>query len=555
MKLIRPGILLLAVLLLAACAAQTESDRLHEIVDREWHARLREFPLFATSVGVHVNDNRLPEMRLEDLERRDAMWRDLLAELDAIDRARLDAEDQINLDILRAQLENRIAGFEFGAYQIPLNADSGFHTGFARLPQNVPLDTVAAYENYIERLRGFSRYVDEQIALMRIGLERGMTLPRAVLDGIEHSMATHVVDDPVRSVFYAPFESFPASFAPEEREEMRREGVEAIVAGVVPGYRTLLEFMVEEYIPNARTTLGASELPRGREYYAQRLRHFTTLELTADEIHEIGLAEVERILGEMNQVIDAVGFEGSFMEFLDFLRTEPRFYASTPEELVKEAAWIAKRMDGKLPSLFRTLPRLTYTVEPVPADIAPKYTAGRYVGAPIGSDQPGRYWVNTYGLEARPLYNLEAGAHAARVGPRPSLPDRAQPGAGRPAELPPLLLSVRLRRGVGALLRVARHRGRLLHRPVQQLRPPHVRDVARLPPGRRHRRARQGVEPRADDRLPGLAHRAAAARGAHRDRPLHLLARPGRRLQDRRARDPQATASRRGGARRAVRRP
>ena len=144
MKLIRPGMLFLAALLLAACAAQTESDRLHEIFDHEWHARLREFPLFATSVGVHEYDDRLPEMRLEDLKRRDATWRGLLAELDAIDRARLDAEDEINLDILRAQLENRIAGFEFGSYQIPLNADSGFHSGFARLPQNVPLDTVAA---------------------------------------------------------------------------------------------------------------------------------------------------------------------------------------------------------------------------------------------------------------------------------------------------------------------------------------------------------------------------------------------------------------------------
>jgi uncharacterized protein (DUF885 family) len=178
--------------------------------------------------------------------------------------------------------------------------------------------------------------------------------------------------------------------------------------GAVAGYRDLLDFFRNEYLPCARTTLGAYQLPNGRVYYALKIREFTTLDLTPEEIHKIGLREVESISAEMQGVIKQVGFPGDFPAFLAFLRTDPRFYAKTPEDLLARAAWIAKRMDGKLPSLFKTLPRLPYTVQPVPADIAPKYTSGRYVSAPQGGTQPGIYWVNTYMLESRPLYNLEA---------------------------------------------------------------------------------------------------------------------------------------------------
>jgi uncharacterized protein (DUF885 family) len=180
------------------------------------------------------------------------------------------------------------------------------------------------------------------------------------------------------------------------------------VEGVVPAYRTFLEFMVDEYIPGTRETLGASDLPDGGDYYRHKIREFTTLDLAPEEIHQIGLEEVGRIRAEMEAVIEEVGFEGTFADFLDFLRTDHGFYADTPDALLKEAAWIAKRMDGKLPSLFGRLPRLPYTVEAVPDYLAPKYTTGRYVGAPWGSSEPGRYWVNTYDLASRPLYNLEA---------------------------------------------------------------------------------------------------------------------------------------------------
>jgi uncharacterized protein (DUF885 family) len=391
-----------------AAADGDEAARLHELFEREWEWRLEENPLLATDVGRHDYDDRLPSVAAADHERRAQATRGFLADLDGIDRAELGDEDRVSYDIFRRQLEERLAEHAFDDWQIPINADSGFHIGLARLPEEVPLATVEGYENYLSRLGAFPRYFEQQIANMRLGLERGMTIPKAVLAGYEATIAAHAVEDPTESVFWVPFESFPTGVPAAEHERLRAAGRQAIREAVVPAYRSFLRFFEAEYVPGARETLGASELPDGEAYYAHLVRHFTTLDVTPAEIHEIGLGEVARIQAEMDEVIAEVGFEGSFAEFLAFLRTDPRFYPKSGEELLKQAAWIAKRMDGKLPSLFKTLPRLPYGVEPVPDHMAPKYTAGRYVGAPKGSTQPGTYWVNTYDLPSRTLYTLEA---------------------------------------------------------------------------------------------------------------------------------------------------
>lgn len=407
MKL-RLSILVAVSLLSVPIYAADEVARLHALFDRTWETQLRENPLFATSVGRHEYDDRLPSVTMADVERRHAQTKAALAELAAIDRSKLPVAEVVNYDIFKQRLENSAESFELGDYQVPFNADSGFHSGFSRLPKDVPLATVKDYENYISRLNAWPRYVREEIALMRIGIKRGMTIPRATLDGYDTTITAHIVDDPTKSVFWAPFAKFPSSVPESERARLQQEGRAAVMEGAVVGYREFLDFFRNEYLPNARKTLGASELPDGRKYYAMKIREFTTLNLTPEEIHKIGLSEVDRISSEMNAVMKQAGFQGDFAAFLVFLRTDPRFYAKTPEELLSRASRIAKRIDGKLPSLFKTLPRLPYTVEPVPDDIAPKYTSGRYVGPAQGSTQPGIYWVNTYMLESRPLYNLEA---------------------------------------------------------------------------------------------------------------------------------------------------
>ncbi|MFQ5527346.1 MAG: DUF885 family protein [Thermoanaerobaculia bacterium] len=392
----------------ATATAADEAARLQDLFDREWEFRLESNPQRATGVGRHEWNHLLTDVSPKAHKKRARTAAGFLEELAAIDRSALDQTGQINYDIFKRQLELRVTAHEFRSYEIPINADSGFHSGFARLGKNMPFESVDDYLNYISRLRQFAGYVAQHISNMRSGLERGMTLPQVVLTGIEGTISSHVVDKPEDSVLWSPFESFRASITKGDRGSLQKAGARAIMESVVPGYAAFLSFMTEEYIPGARETLGASELPNGRDYYRHAIRNFTTLELTPEEIHDIGRSEVARIRAEMEAIIDEVGFEGTFAEFLTFLRTDPRFYVDTPEELLKEAAWISKRMDGKLPSLFKTLPRLSYTVEPVPDYLAPKYTAGRYVGPPLGSPDPGRYWVNTYNLPARPLYNLEA---------------------------------------------------------------------------------------------------------------------------------------------------
>ena len=406
-----PVLSILAVLSLvapAAPAAADETSRLHELFQRAWEEGLKENPLTATYVGRHEYDDRLPEATVEALERQTRGAQAYLDELAKIDRSKLSVEDQVSADIFKDQLEDAIADFRLGAWQMPFNADSGFHTELPQLADQMPFDSVKGYENYIARLRAWPRYMNQQIELMRIGIKRGMTVPRAVLDGYESTITAHIVTDPAKSVFWKPFERFPASLPEAERERLRAEGHKAVMEGVVPGYKTFLDFYQKEYLPNARKTIAASDLPDGPAFYAQQVKHYTTLDISPDEIHRIGLAEVERIDREMKEVIRQTGFQGDFAAFLQFLRTDPRFYAKTPEQLLKEASYIAKRIDGKLPALFGKLPRTPYTVQPVPDHIAPKYTSGRYVEAPVGSTQPGIYWVNTYKLESRPLYNLEA---------------------------------------------------------------------------------------------------------------------------------------------------
>jgi uncharacterized protein (DUF885 family) len=404
----------LALLFAGALSAATPAapdpaaSRLHDLFDRAWRFNLQEDPLFATSVGVHDYDDRLPSQTLADQKRRADATRAFLQYLGGIDRARLSPEDRINAEIFESQLKDNLASFEFHEYEIPINADSGFQSDFARLADAVPLFTVKDYENYIARLRAFPPYVDQYIGLMREGIAHGMVLPRAVLNGIETTMQTHIVKDPTKSVFWPPFANFPSTVPASEHERLRAAGRQAILGSAVPGYQHLLDFMVKEYIPKARPTLAASDLPNGRAYYDYLVRHFTTLDLTADQVHQTGLAEVARLQKEMDEAIRQTGFQGDFPAFLKFLRTDPRFYAKTPEELLMHASFIAKKIDGKLPAFFKTLPRLPYTVQPVPESIAPKYTGGRYVEAPEGSTQPGIYWVNTYALETRPFYNQEA---------------------------------------------------------------------------------------------------------------------------------------------------
>ncbi len=407
-----PALILTLVLTVALASAVAPADdaaaTLKAILDEHWEFRLRENPLFATRTGDRRYDDRLPSVALGDFGRRAAVTRRTRERLAAVDRAALSPAERVDYDMLERILSDDLAELQFRSWRMPLNAEGSYHSHFARLPSSVPLASVRDYENYLARLRAFPAYGRQQMENMREGLRTGFVQPKVILQGFERTITPHIVDSPEDSVFWKPIAEFPNGVPEADRERLRTEGRTTIERGVVPAYRALLEFMTKEYIPKARTTIGASDLPQGREYYAFLVKHYTTLSTTPEEIHEIGLGEVARIKVEMASVLQQIKWEKGFPEFLEFLRKDTRFYPKSGEELLQAASFIAKKMDGKLPSLFKTLPRQPYGVVPVPADIAPKYTAGRYNGAPIDSPRAGEYWVNTYGLETRTLYTLEA---------------------------------------------------------------------------------------------------------------------------------------------------
>jgi uncharacterized protein (DUF885 family) len=392
----------------AGSGAGASAKSLHALFEREWQWRLEDWPLLGTAIGDHRYDDRLPDVSLAAHARRAEKTEAFLKELAAIDRGALAPVERINHDMFKAQLEERRDAFRFHEHLLPLNADSGFHTDFALLSQQMPFATVADYGKYVARLRAFPRYMDDSIALMREGLRTGLTIPRAALAGIESTITPLAADDPAKSALWAPFARIPSTIDAAARSQLQADARAAIAEAVTPAYRRFLAFMTKEYMPGARETLAATALPDGDAYYGYLVRKFTTLPLTHAEVHQTGLDQVAAIRAEMDEAMRRTGFPGTFAAFLAFLRTDPRFYPKTPDQLLKEASFIAKRMDGKLPGLFGRLPRQPYSVAPVPAFLAPKYTAGRYVNNPPGGAEPGYYWVNTHALDTRPLYNLEA---------------------------------------------------------------------------------------------------------------------------------------------------
>jgi uncharacterized protein (DUF885 family) len=394
--------------LASPAASQSPAQELQRVIDDEWSWRLRENPLFATAIGEHATNDRLPSVTVADHERREKESREFLRRVDAIDRAKLDGNDRLNHDLFRRMLADRVGEYGFKTYFFPITNREGFHTEFAQLADQVPLRDARDYDNYCARLEAFASYANQHIELMRAGIKGGYVLPKTVLDGVEEGIIAHVVDAPEKSRLWTPFENFPDAVGESDRVRLAARGRKAIMNSVVTGYRAFNDFMVKEYIPAARTSIACADLPDGRAYYEFLVKAYTTLDLTPKQVHETGLSEVKRIRGEMDVVIAKTGFKGSFAGFVEFLRTDPRFYPETPEQLMKETAYVLKKIDGELPTLFKTLPRMPYGIKPIPDFMAPKTTTAYYERPAGDGTRAGCYRVNLYDLKSRPLYEVEA---------------------------------------------------------------------------------------------------------------------------------------------------
>ncbi|MFC4818934.1 DUF885 domain-containing protein [Dokdonella ginsengisoli] len=389
------------VALSALAHAESADQRFEALYKKEWSWRQEQFSGYDDEDRQSSpRDRRLPDVDPATQKRRLAYWDDVLKQLGTIPAGELSAENQVNFAVYRPQIENYAAGLRFRDYEMPFNSDSQFWSDLGFMTRR-PLKNADAARSYVAKLDDVPRYFEQQIANMRAGLKRGFSVPRAVLNGRDVSIASYAeAKTPQDSEFYKPLKSLPASIPADEQERLRADAARAIGEHVIPAYANLLKFFRDEYVPKARKTLAAEAMPGGKEWYRQQIRDYTTLDLSPEEIHQIGLKEVERIDAEMQATMKQTGFQGDFAAFLEFLRTDPQFYAKTPEELLMHAAWISKQVDAKIGQFIGLLPRGRFGIEPVPAAIAPFWTAGR------GSAHT--YWVNTYDLPSRPLYNLPA---------------------------------------------------------------------------------------------------------------------------------------------------
>jgi uncharacterized protein (DUF885 family) len=396
------------LLLISPLQAATDSEAFRALYEKEWAFRLQEFPTLASSFGVHDYDDRLAHVSLSDQQRRYTFRKVIRSELDRISCQRLDRNECINFRMFKRQMDNAIADFEIRGYLLPFNSDWGFYMAWSRLPQETDFINLQDYHDYLSRLSELPVVMDEYISLMREGLKTGMTQPRIILEGRDKPIKTQLVERVEQSGFFSPFMDMPQSIANGDQAALLDRARKVIGDGVIPAYQRLLDFFHAEYVPGARDTTGASRLPGGMRFYQEQIKLYATVDLSPAEIHEIGLSEVGRIRAEMNDIIERLEFKGSFAEFLEFLRTDPQFYAKTPHELLAEASYFAKKADGRLPQLFGRMPRQPYGVAPVPDELAPFYTGGRYIGSALDSHRGGYYWVNTFALESRPLYTLPA---------------------------------------------------------------------------------------------------------------------------------------------------
>ena len=393
--------LLIAIAALALAVpveARLADERFDALSAKEWAFRQQTYQSAESNKGGIPP--HLPDESLANQQARLAYWTDVLQQLDAIDPADLSTDKREDHAVYRAQIATLLDAQRFRDFEKPLNADSSFWADLGYYARQ-PLRNEKDARNLLSLMRDIPRFFAQNVANMRAGVRRGFTPPKVIMAGRDGSIAQVAeARSPRDTLWYEPFKTLPASISAATRAAMRAEAEAIIAKEIVPAYGSLLRFMRKDYLPHLREGLAAEGWPDGKAYYRAQIRAYTTLDLSPEDIHATGLAEVAKIRAEMDEVMKEVKFEGDFPAFLRFLRTDPQFYPKTPEALLERAAWISKQFDGRAARWFGRMPRGRFGIVPVAPDIAPYYTAGRG-----GLD---RYYVNTYNLPSRPLFQLTA---------------------------------------------------------------------------------------------------------------------------------------------------
>ncbi len=356
--------------------------------------------------GMHTFGDWAPSTDAAARAKADSM-RDFLATLNMFEKSELTRQEQISQAVMRLKLQDQIDNVDYRMHLIPFNAEGGFYSNLSYVLPKLPFVRVADYEAYLGWLPNYASSLRQNTDRMRLGLKGGIISPKPIVSNLLTTLDNWAPEKMENSLLYQPLTRMPASFSESEKIVLTAKAKE-VFSEVREAYEELRTFVNNQYLPAAPETPGVGFLPNGKAYYENRIQYYTTLPMTADSVHQLGLLEVARIRAAMNDVIEEVKFEGSFAEFLAFLRTDEQFYAKTPEELLRRAAWISKQAEGQLPKLFNTLYSLPFTVAPVPASLEKTYTGGRYVPGSWEQQRSGIYWVNTYDLRSRTLYTLPA---------------------------------------------------------------------------------------------------------------------------------------------------
>jgi len=378
------------------------STQLQPLLDEIWQYELSISPGMAKSRGQKPK-RALGDISLAALDAEAMKFQRFLTALEKVDSTHLSDSENITLLMQKYRIQNYVDMHKFKEYRVPITSEYGFHSGLGRQASNTRIKNAEELAGYMMLLSEMPRHFSQQIAYMQEGMQVGQVQPKAVLQGYEESVLAFIAETPDESPFYDAFAGMPDELKTEET----LLAAETTIAKVTESYQQFYDFLTNDYIPMAKRDISVKTWPDGEAFYQNRIKYYTTTDMTAQEIHKLGLSEVARIRAEMQIIVNELEFDGNINQFIDFLRTDPRFYAQTPEDLIITASYIAKKMDAQLPKLFKKLPRTPYGVAPVPESIAPKYTTGRYV-SPSSDDQPGYYWVNTYALDKRPLYALPA---------------------------------------------------------------------------------------------------------------------------------------------------
>jgi uncharacterized protein (DUF885 family) len=401
--------------------AQSEAAQtFRAYLDEDWKRWMTEYPEMATEVGFPGQNRRWSEDSAGGIEQRRKHLHESLAALKKIPRDALPTEEKLNYDLYRELLETAEEGLQYGDDPLPfrnvvpgnvwmpLNQMGGIHQGAAAILADMPRRTVADYEDILARLEALPKSVEQHLALLQEGLKRGYTPPKLMLRDVPKQIADLIPADPLASALLEPFTEFPAGFTEAERVRLTERAKKIYASAVAPAFQKFRDYVTSTYIPACRENIAATALPNGAAAYAFHVRWQTTTNLTPQQIHEIGLAEVKRIRAEMDKVIASAGFKGSFHDFTEFLRTDARFYYEKPDDLVNGYRVIAKKIDPELARLFGKLPRLTYGVCQIPDFKAPSQTTAYYQPGAPQAGRPGCYFVNTYNLHARPKWEMEA---------------------------------------------------------------------------------------------------------------------------------------------------